>query len=58
VAAPAATGTKLLADNPVQEVPVKGSEKPKKLAKKQAQKTLKEKRADKKAAASKKFGSS
>ncbi len=37
---------------------MKGSEKPKKLQKKQAQKTLKEKRNDKKAAqAAKKFGS-
>jgi hypothetical protein len=36
---------------------VKGSEKPKKLAKKQAQKTLKEKRSEKRAAAAKKFGS-
>ena len=41
------------------EVTVKGSEKPKKLQKKQAQKTLKEKRSDKRAAqAAKKFGSS
>ena len=40
------------------EVTVKGSEKPKKLQKKQAQKTLKEKRNDKRAAAAKKFGSS
>jgi hypothetical protein len=36
---------------------MKGSEKPKKLAKKAPQKTLKEKRNDKKAAASKKYGS-
>jgi hypothetical protein len=39
-------------------VAVKGSEKPKKLQKKQAQKTLKEKRSAKRAAAeNKKFGS-
>jgi hypothetical protein len=36
---------------------MKGAAKPKKLAKKQAQKTLKEKRNEKRAAASKKFGS-
>jgi hypothetical protein len=37
---------------------VKGSEKPKKLQKKQPQKTLKERRKDKRAAAAKKFDSS
>jgi hypothetical protein len=35
---------------------MKGASKPKKLAKKQAQKSLKEKRAEKKAASAKKFG--
>jgi hypothetical protein len=41
------------------EVTVKGSEKPKKLQKKQPQKTLKERRSEKRAAAAaKKFGSS
>jgi hypothetical protein len=39
-----------------QEAMMKGASKPKKLAKKQAQKTLKEKRAEKRAAADKKFG--
>ena len=38
------------------EATVKGASKPKKLQKKQAQKSLKEKRAEKKAASSKKFG--
>jgi hypothetical protein len=41
----------------IMEVRMKGASKPKKLAKKQAQKTLKEKRSEKRAAA-KKFGSS
>jgi len=37
---------------------VKGAQKPKKLAKKQAQKTLKERRNEKRAAAKNKFGAS
>jgi hypothetical protein len=37
---------------------MKGASKPKKLQKKQAQKTLKEKRNEKRAASDKKFGSS
>ena len=36
---------------------MKGASKPKKVAKKQPQKTLKQRRAEKKAAAEKKFGS-
>jgi hypothetical protein len=39
------------------EVTMKGASKPKKLAKKQPQKTLKEKRNEKRAAAKKNFGS-
>jgi len=38
------------------EVIVKGASKPKKTGKKQAQKSLKQKRAEKRAAADKKFG--
>jgi hypothetical protein len=41
-----------------EETIVKGAQKPKKLQKKQAQKTLKERRNEKRAAAKNKFGSS
>ena len=48
-----------MSTTPDGEVTVKGSEKPKKLQKKQPQKTLKERRSEKRAAAAaKKFGSS